>query len=221
MNSTAKASRMPSVIFTRPPKPQFIQFHDEAALRGYSHRMCNSSSTAQPRGTASARGNHRVIMRNLARPRAASVLISIMWLLTIASIAAGLFAGAAIYISVVEHPARASCGTEVAIEEFAPSYRRATVMQASLAIVGGACGLVAGWQQRDIVVVIGALLVAGVVPFTLLVIAPTNRQLLDSTLDRRGLRAAVLLKRWARLHAVRSIMSSVGFCTLLVRLAGN
>jgi hypothetical protein len=156
-----------------------------------------------------------------ARSRAASFRILIMLLLTIASIAAGLFAGAAIYINAVEHPARVSCGTEVAIQEFGPSYHRATVMQASLAIVGGACGLVAGWQQRDLAVVIGALLVAGVVPFTLLIIAPTNRQLLDPTLDRSAPRAAALLKRWARLHAVRSVMSSVGFCTFLVRLAAD
>ena len=144
-----------------------------------------------------------------------------MVLLTIASIAAGLFAGAAVYINAVEHPARVSCGTEIAVQEFGPSYRRATVMQASLAIVGGTCGLLAGWQQQDMVVVVGALLVAGVVPFTLLIIAPTNSQLLDPTLDRSSPRAKALLKRWARLHAVRSVMSSVGFCTFLVRLAAG
>ena len=44
---------------------------------------------------------------------------------------AGLFAGAAIYITFVEHPARLECGTELAATEFGPSYRRATLMQAS------------------------------------------------------------------------------------------
>jgi len=54
----------------------------------------------------------------------------------IATVCSGLFAGAAIYVSAVEHPARLSCGTALALREFAPSYRRGTVMQASLAVVG-------------------------------------------------------------------------------------
>jgi hypothetical protein len=142
-------------------------------------------------------------------------------LLTIATIAAGLFAGAAIYINAVEHPARVSCGTELAIQEFAPSYHRAAVMQASLAIIGGVCGLIAGWQQGDSVVVIGALLLAAVVPFTLIIIAPINTQLLDQALDRRGARAAGLLRRWAYLHAVRSVLSSLAFGLFLVRLSAD
>jgi hypothetical protein len=51
-------------------------------------------------------------------------------------LACSVFAGAAVYVTFVEHPARVSCGTELAIVEFAPSYRRAAVMQASLAIAG-------------------------------------------------------------------------------------
>ena len=54
-----------------------------------------------------------------------------MWPLIIATVCAGLFAGAAIYIKAVEHPARLSCGSEIALREFAPSYHRATVMQAA------------------------------------------------------------------------------------------
>ena len=46
----------------------------------------------------------------------------------IATICAGFFAGAAIYITLVEHPARLECGTELAVTEFGPSYRRATLM---------------------------------------------------------------------------------------------
>jgi len=56
-----------------------------------------------------------------------------MLLETIATLSAGLFAGAAIYINLVEHPARMECGNELAIREFAPSYHRATVVQVSLA----------------------------------------------------------------------------------------
>ncbi len=54
----------------------------------------------------------------------------------VAVLACGLFAGASVYINLVEHPARMECGVEIAATEFAPSYRRATVMQATLAAVG-------------------------------------------------------------------------------------
>jgi hypothetical protein len=140
-------------------------------------------------------------------------------LLTIAASAAGLFAGAAIYINAVEHPARMSCGTEVAVREFGPSYRRATLMQAPLAVVGCVAGLVAAWRDADLVVALAAVLLGAVVPFTLLVIAPTNQRLLNPELDPGGPEAAALLNRWGRLHGVRSAFASASFLIFLLRLA--
>lgn len=136
---------------------------------------------------------------------------------TVATACAGLFAGAAIYINAVEHPARLSCGTELAVREFAPSYHRATVMQASLAVMGCLAGSWSGWQRGDPWVVLAAVLLGAVVPFTLVVILPTNEQLLDPALDRRGAKAADLLVRWGRLHAVRSALSSLAFVLFLLR----
>ena len=54
----------------------------------------------------------------------------------IAILGSGLFAGAAVYISLVEHPARIECDTQVALAEFGPSYRRAAHVQGGLAAVG-------------------------------------------------------------------------------------
>ena len=51
-------------------------------------------------------------------------------------LACSLFTGAGVYSNLVEHPARMECGRELAATEFAPSYRRATATQASLAAVG-------------------------------------------------------------------------------------
>ena len=42
----------------------------------------------------------------------------------VAGLACALFSGAAVYLSLVEHPARMECGVELAATEFAPSYRR-------------------------------------------------------------------------------------------------
>src|SRR5256885_10958919 len=75
----------------------------------------------------------------------------------LATVCAGLFSGAAIYVNLVEHPARLSCGTELAVKEFGPSYRRGTVMQASLALVGCALGLAAWGRGGDRAVLIAAV----------------------------------------------------------------
>ncbi|MBN4073824.1 hypothetical protein JYU18_01040 [bacterium AH-315-E07] len=55
---------------------------------------------------------------------------------TLATLSTGLFAGAALYISLVEHPVRTILETQAAATQYAPSYKRATWMQAPLAIVG-------------------------------------------------------------------------------------
>jgi hypothetical protein len=139
----------------------------------------------------------------------------------LATLCAGLFAGAAIYITFVEHPARLECGTELAATEFGPSYRRAALMQASLAAVGLVAALLAWVQGRRPAVLIGGLLLGAVIPFTLLVILPTNKRLLDPNLDRSSAEAAALLARWGRLHAVRSLLSALAFGVLVCHLAGQ
>jgi hypothetical protein len=63
---------------------------------------------------------------------------------SLALLASGLFAGAALYITFVEHPARMQWGTTLAL--FAPSYKRATIMQASLAALG-TLAAIAAWLQ--------------------------------------------------------------------------
>jgi hypothetical protein len=140
--------------------------------------------------------------------------------LIVATFAAGLFAGAAIYVSAVEHPARVVCGADLAVREFAPSYKRGAIMQASLAVVGCLAGLVGGWQRSDMALVVAALLLGAVVPFTLVVILPTNKRLLDPALDTRSGEASRLLARWGHLHAVRSILGTAAFLIFLTRLPG-
>lgn len=134
----------------------------------------------------------------------------------LATLCAGLFAGAAIYINVAEHPARLACGTALAVREFAPSYRRAAKMQASLAILGLLAAVGAWWRTGHIGFLVGGALLGAVVPFTLLVIAPTNNRLLEPSLDPESAEAASLLRRWGRLHAVRSVLGALAFVTLLV-----
>lgn len=122
-------------------------------------------------------------------------------------LACGLFAGGAVYITFVEHPARMECGVETAATEFPPSYRRASIMQATLAAIGLLSSLAAWFAGATFWWAVAGVLLGSVIPFTLLVILPTNRQLLSPTLDRRSAQTAQLLARWARLHAFRSAVS--------------
>jgi hypothetical protein len=125
----------------------------------------------------------------------------------LAVLCAGLFAGAALYVSLVEHPARISCGTNLAVTEFAPSYRRATLLQASLAALGSLSGIAAWLVGGYATFLIGGVLLGAVIPFTIFVILPTNKQLLDPSLDKDSQLAGELLRRWGKLHAVRSWLS--------------
>src|SRR5438552_19119944 len=105
----------------------------------------------------------------------------------LATLAAGLFTGAAVYITLVEHPARVSCGSVLAVTEFGPSYKRATMMQASLALVG-AGAWIGRWAARGgLGWLVSSVVLGAVVPFTLLVIIPTNLRLLDPSLDKASL----------------------------------
>jgi len=132
----------------------------------------------------------------------------------VAGLACALFSGAAVYLSLVEHAARMECGVELAATEFAPSYRRATVMQARLAAVG-LVSSIAAWGRRGFLWVIGGVLLGSVVPFTLIVILPINKQLLKPALDRRSAETERLLARWGTLHAVRSVLSGLALLLFL------
>jgi Domain of unknown function (DUF1772) len=126
-----------------------------------------------------------------------------------AVLACGLFTGAAVYISMVEHPARMECGVEIAATEFPPSYRRATVMQATLAALCQLCSVAAWLAGATFGWLIAGTLVGLVIPFTLIAIVPTNKQLLSPALNRRSPEAGRLLARWGALHAVRSVCSGL------------
>ncbi|HEX2078454.1 MAG TPA: DUF1772 domain-containing protein [Longimicrobium sp.] len=137
----------------------------------------------------------------------------------IATVCAAIFAGAAVYINLVEHPARMSLGNGPALAEWAPSYHRATIMQAPLALIGALTGVLAWIAGGGAAWLAGGLLLGSVIPVTLLVIFPTNRELLDPATAGNPDRAGVLLGRWNRLHAVRSVLSTLALLLFLAQLA--
>jgi len=133
----------------------------------------------------------------------------------IAVLMCALFTGAAVYITFIEHPARMQCGVEIAATQFVPSYRRATVMQATCAALGLLASFAAWLAGASFCWLIAGVVLGSVIPFTLIAILPTNKRLLNSTLNRRSVEAERLLERWGRLHAVRSILSGIALLLFL------
>ena len=62
----------------------------------------------------------------------------------------------------------------------------------------------------------GGLLLGAVIPFTFVVILPTNKRLLDASLDKNSELATRLLQRWGALHGVRSGLSLASFLVFLM-----
>jgi hypothetical protein len=127
----------------------------------------------------------------------------------VAVLSAALFAGAALYINVAEHPARMSLETRMAALQWAPSYKRATWLQAPLAVISFLSGVLVWLQGGHVAWVLAALLVGAVVPFTLIIIMPTNQKLLAEGRDLSSQETRELLVRWGKLHAVRTALSLV------------
>ena len=78
--------------------------------------------------------------------------------------------------------------------------------------------VVSWWFDGGRAWLVGGLLLLLVIPFTLVVVLPTNKRLESQELDLGSEEADRLLRRWGRLHAVRSLLSGAAFLVFLMRL---
>ena len=135
----------------------------------------------------------------------------------LAILCCAIFTGAAITINAVEHLARMACGIHVALSEWAPSYKRATIMQASLAVLGFVFSVIAWWVGANGLVLVAGIVLVLVAPFTLIVIMPTNNRLLALNAEKDADEAILLLNRWNKLHLVRSVIGLSALVMFLVQ----
>ena len=124
----------------------------------------------------------------------------------IALIAIALFTGAALGVSVAEHPARMRLDDRAALAQWKSSYANATPMQAGLALLALLIGLWSWWKIGDDWLLAGALLIGANLPFTLLMIMPVNRRLKAIPIEAAGPESRELLVRWGRLHDIRTLL---------------
>ena len=136
-------------------------------------------------------------------------------------LAAGLFAGGALYASVAEHPGRVAAGTDVAVLQFPHSYKRAAPLQGGLAIIALTVGVIAAFVSGSWEWALAGGCVGAAVPITVVMIAPVNAQLIRRTGRLTDAEAAALLATWARLHALRTGFGVAGFTVASVLSAGS
>ena len=134
-----------------------------------------------------------------------------------ALIAAALFSGAALYISVAEHPARMKLGGPGAVDQWRHSYRAATPLQFGLALIGAILGLWSWWKTGADGLLVGGLLLVAAILFTLVTIMPVNHRL--AAADSATADGNVLLRRWGQLHWVRTLLGLTAVVAYLYAFA--
>ena len=138
----------------------------------------------------------------------------------IALVLAATFAGASIYVSVAEQPARLLLDDRAMLAQWKPSYERGKVMQASLALISGFFGIIAGAMSGRWSWFAGAILIMANWPYTLWVILPINNQLNAIANEQAGVASRKLLETWGRLHAARSGLGVAATLAYLWALLG-
>ena len=128
---------------------------------------------------------------------------------------AAIFTGGAIYVNLVEQPARFKLSDVPLLTQWKTSYKRGLYMQASLALVSGILGIVALVLTWNWWYLLGSALILLNWPFTFIAIMPTNKRLMEIPFDAATPETRKLIKSWGWLHAVRSVL---GLASTLVYL---
>jgi hypothetical protein len=137
----------------------------------------------------------------------------------LALLVAALFTGAALYVNLVEQPARLELDDGPLLAEWKVSYARATVMQGALSLIGFALGVTAWWRGGGWLWLLGGLVLLANWPYTFWQVMPLNRRLMAFVPGSTEVQLHALVKEWGRLHAVRSALGALA-CLLLLWASG-
>jgi hypothetical protein len=92
------------------------------------------------------------------------------------------------------------------LAEWKPAYKRGYIMQASLVVAGGVLGLVAFLGTLEWRWLLGAVVLLANWPYTIYVIMPTNRRLMDTPPEAATAETRPMIRQWGFLHGGRSAL---------------
>lgn len=127
---------------------------------------------------------------------------------------AAAFSGAALYINLVEQPARLALDDEALLSEWRPSDRRGFAVLASLALVAAALGLATYFQTQDVRWLIGAIIVIASWPYTFFAMVPMNNRILTISAGEPGV-ARELVRQWVLLEYGQTAIGLAACATFL------
>jgi hypothetical protein len=127
---------------------------------------------------------------------------------------AAAFSGAALYINLVEQPARLALDDSALLSEWRPSDRRGFAMLATLALIAAALGLGAYFQTQDVRWLIGAIVVIASWPYTFFAMVPMNNRILTISSSESGA-ARELVRVWGLLEFGQTAIGVVACAVFL------
>jgi hypothetical protein len=139
----------------------------------------------------------------------------------LATLAAGCWTGAALYIAIAEHPSALRVGVRFATEYFRPMSKRTAPLMMILSGVGGIAGLYAWWNNGVSGWLIGGVLLLAMFPLTGILIVPTNLKLLKVDALNNPEEAELLHARWGKMHWLRTIVGAPAFLIFAWYLTGS
>jgi hypothetical protein len=127
---------------------------------------------------------------------------------------AASFTGAALYINLVEQPARLALDDGALLSEWRPSDRRGFALLASLALVAAVFGLGAYFESQDVRWLIGAIVVIASWPYTFFAMVPMNNRILTISNSAPGA-ARELVRTWGLLEYGQTAIGLVACAVFL------
>jgi uncharacterized membrane protein len=132
----------------------------------------------------------------------------------LALICSAAFSGAALYLNLVEQPARLALDDRSLLSEWKPSDRRGFALMATLALIAAILALAAYFDTQDLRWLIGALIQIASWPYTYFAIVPLTNRILE--LSGTGATSArELVRTWGFLEIGQT---AIGVAACLVFL---
>jgi hypothetical protein len=124
------------------------------------------------------------------------------------------FFGAALYVNIVEAPARLALDARSMLKEWMPSNQRGFVMLALLAVVAGVLGYTDYARSGDVRWLIGGVIILSNLAYAYFVITPVNILLYSARQTARLSAARAFMRDWGVLEWGQTLIGFAACCML-------